>query len=357
MGPICSQRRELIKKGILLPVGLQGFNLSAFPLESEKKIAPVVFRDPDSPLESLGFGSCNRQNLDQSFWNNIVSFNPELWLWLGDNIYGDNLDPKERWKEYNRVLTAPGYEDLMSMSEVIGIWDDHDFGYDNAGSRYDGKAESQQLFLDFIGVPIDSIRRQREGIYTHRRYGPQGRQVSIFSLAARYFRERPDTGASMLGEKQWRWFERQVDNCDSELMIIASSVQFFNPYSGLGLLETWNQYPDDKNRLISLLKKKNRPTIILSGDRHLTEISEGRISQDTRIYEITSSGLTHANGIRLPNSYCTWGQRGKTNFGMLYFDWNGQNPRVEAEIINPQNGEVFKRVRCDFSPSSDTKKV
>ena len=228
MGSIHRQRRAIIKKGMLLPFGLQAFNLAAFPLNSGRNLAEFVTRDPNAPLESLGFGSCNRQTADQSFWNNIVSFNPDLWVWLGDNIYGDNLDPVERQKEYERVLTAPGYEDLRARSEVIGVWDDHDFGYDNAGSKFKGKKESQQVFLDFMGVPIDSVRRLQEGIYTQKVYGPPGRQVSIFCLDARYFRDRPGADASMLGAKQWQWLESQVEKCESELIIIASSILFLS---------------------------------------------------------------------------------------------------------------------------------
>ncbi|MFT2009284.1 hypothetical protein ACMA1I_11470 [Pontibacter sp. 13R65] len=40
----------------------------------------------------IAFGSCNRQNLPQPMWSAIMNDKPNLWIWLGDNIYGDSDD-------------------------------------------------------------------------------------------------------------------------------------------------------------------------------------------------------------------------------------------------------------------------
>ena len=43
-------------------------------------------------IQTIAFGSCNKQDKDQSFWSVIQAHNPDLWLWLGDNIYADTED-------------------------------------------------------------------------------------------------------------------------------------------------------------------------------------------------------------------------------------------------------------------------
>ena len=48
----------------------------------------------------------------------------------------------------------------------MGIWDDHDFGINNGGRGYVDKHASQQLFLDFLGEPASSPRREQYGVYT-----------------------------------------------------------------------------------------------------------------------------------------------------------------------------------------------
>lgn len=45
------------------------------------------------------------------------------------------------------------------MKRVIGVWDDHDYGSNDAGSEMTDKHRNRGLFLDFIGEPSDSERR------------------------------------------------------------------------------------------------------------------------------------------------------------------------------------------------------
>jgi alkaline phosphatase D len=41
---------------------------------------------------------------------------------------------------------------------VIGTWDDHDYGLNDAGKEYSGKVFSQRLMLDFLDEAEDSSR-------------------------------------------------------------------------------------------------------------------------------------------------------------------------------------------------------
>ncbi|MDA0348331.1 MAG: hypothetical protein O3C43_17955 [Verrucomicrobia bacterium] len=50
------------------------------------------------------------------------------------------------------------------------------------------KVETQKLFLDFFNEPVESARRQREGIYDAKVFGPKGKRVQIILLDTRYFR-------------------------------------------------------------------------------------------------------------------------------------------------------------------------
>ena len=70
---------------------------------------------------------------------------------------------------YGKQQSDAGYKalvDYLSHENVIGIWDDHDFGLNDAGKGYELKEFAQQAFLDFFHVPMDSKRRARQGIYS-----------------------------------------------------------------------------------------------------------------------------------------------------------------------------------------------
>jgi alkaline phosphatase D len=45
---------------------------------------------PSTTLTRIAFGSCNHQNAPQHMWAQIASANPQLFLMIGDNVYGDS---------------------------------------------------------------------------------------------------------------------------------------------------------------------------------------------------------------------------------------------------------------------------
>ena len=44
---------------------------------------------------TIAFGSCNHQNKEQILWDDIISEDPNLWIWLGDNIYAGAMDAEQ----------------------------------------------------------------------------------------------------------------------------------------------------------------------------------------------------------------------------------------------------------------------
>jgi alkaline phosphatase D len=52
--------------------------------------------------------------------------------------------------------TAVGYSQLK---RVIGVWDDHDYGANNADRTLEVKKVNRELFLDFIDEPHNTQRR------------------------------------------------------------------------------------------------------------------------------------------------------------------------------------------------------
>ena len=61
---------------------------------------------------------------------------------------------------------------------VFATWDDHDYGFNDAGARFRWRNKAEELFLDFLQVPGDHARRRRAGIYHSRILGPPGQRYS-----------------------------------------------------------------------------------------------------------------------------------------------------------------------------------
>lgn len=289
-------------------------------------------RAPDAPLERIAFGSCNKQYAEQPLWRPIRDHNPDLWIWLGDNIYGDTEDMTTLAARYQQQLRNPGYTALRAEVPVIGTWDDHDYGANDAGREYPKRDSSQQLFLDFLDVPSDHPRRLRRGVYSAHTYGPPGQRVKVILLDTRYHRDplTPDTTSEqryypnatgdILGTAQWTWLEDELRSSDAQIHLIGTSIQALpdvHPW------EKWANFPSARKRLLDVLARTNTPgVVLLSGDRHKSELSRLDDAIGYPLYELTASGMTHhaPPGPEI-NPYRLGPLVVEENFGMLRIDW------------------------------------
>lgn len=263
----------------------------------------------DKPDFVLAFGSCNKQHLQNNLWDDIVNQNPDVWVWGGDIVYSDTEDMTEMKNNYDMLKMDPGYQKLVNSMDVTGTWDDHDYGANDSGLEYPKKAQSQQLFLDFLDVRSGDARRSREGVYGVKDYHAGAHSVRIILLDTRYFRSHltksetenaryqpnPYGQGTMLGESQWQWLTKQLYDSKADFNIIVSSIQFLSNQHGF---EKWGNMPHEVEKLEKIITQSGANNVImLSGDRHISELSMKHIGQlNYPLIDFTSSGMTHSYG-------------------------------------------------------------
>jgi alkaline phosphatase D len=305
--------------------------------------ARTIFCDSDHPesLQLVLFGSCVLQSRVQPIFKTITAANPDLFIFLGDNIYADTVDMEVMQHKYVELAASPSFQLLIEHVPVLAVWDDHDYGANDAGSEYPMKEESKELFLDFWQVPEDSPRRERAGIYASHTYGPAGRRVQVILLDTRTFRDslvrgnphptdalgpyvpNPNPDATMLGEQQWRWLEQQLER-PARIRIVVSSIQVLPEFSGW---ESWANFPLEKQRLLDLIADNGIGGVIfISGDRHFAELSVLRREGEYPLYELTSSALNlrHPSGLTGTNRFRIDGTYLRENFGEIRIRWNAE---------------------------------
>lgn len=328
----------------------------------------------DKPLARIAFGSCAKQDKPQPIWESVIATDPQLFLFLGDNIYGDTTDMSVLKAKYDLLGQQPGYQKLKQLCPVLATWDDHDYGVNDGGADYPKKKESQQIFLNFFGAAENDPRRTREGVYSAHIFGPPGKRTQIILLDERYFRSPLKTGfkpgepgdgyrgkylpntdadATMLGEVQWRWLEEQL-KVPAELRLIGSSLQLIPDEHGS---EAWSNFPRDRKRLFRLLREtKANGVIVLSGDRHLAEVARLPAEHPDGIgyplYEVTSSSLNAPSGnitkagIRFANEINSY-RMGLTffdvNFGNVMIDWEKPDPIVRVQVRDEAGAVVLQQ--------------
>ena len=306
--------------------------------------AATVFAEDSGPaLQRIAFGSCNRDYKPQPLWKPISECHPDLWIWLGDIVYGRADDLTELARKYRSEKNKADYVALRQQCRVIGIWDDNDYGVSDGGKENPNKVECQRLLLDFLDEPPDSARRSRAGVYSAYTFGPPGKRVKIILLDGRYHRDRPGRNADMLGEEQWHWLEQQLTGSEADVNLIGSGIQIIpneHPY------EKWSDFPKSRQRLFDLVATSGaRNVIFLTGDRHLGEISrlvDPHIAQP--LYDITSSGMTHHAKDNFFHSFTHETNRYRCgqnfvdlNFGLITFDWDATSPTVTLQVRDASN--------------------
>lgn len=295
-------------------------------------LIPLLSAAQDS-VDRIAFGSCGHQLGEQFIWNNVVDAEPDLWIWLGDNIYGDTEDMAVLRKKYQQLGDNQNYQYLKENVPVIATWDDHDYGVNDGGKEYPMRKESQQVFLEFFEEPANSPRWNQEGIFTSYNYGSGDGSVKVILLDCRYHRDKRETDGDVLGEEQWKWLETEFRNSSAKVVLVGTGYQFISDQHPF---ETWGHFPSERQRMLKLIKETGvKGVIFLSGDRHFAELSKLEKEElPYPIYDFTSSGLTHANNImieRNPHKVVRYLRR---NFGVIEFDWKNQKVKLQARKLS-----------------------
>jgi alkaline phosphatase D len=293
---------------------------------------------------TLAFGSCNRHNLPQPLWPVIARDRPDVWMWLGDNVYGDTDDPAVLKSKYDAQLQHPGYAAFRrQVPAIIGTWDDHDYGRNDGNKTYPFKARNQQLALDFLQEPPDSPRRRQEGIYAAYIYAVGGKKVKVILLDDRYFQDtlyrdaqqvyHPNPTGDILGETQWQWLRQQLQNSDADAHIIGSGIQFLPTQHRF---EKWANFPAARQRLLALLSETHpKGVLLVSGDRHIGELSRLAVPGLAQpVLEVTSSGLTHpaTQNTSEVNELRVGPLINQKHYGLLRFRQRGRQLFVRASL-------------------------
>jgi alkaline phosphatase D len=298
---------------------------------------------------TIAFGSCNKQYETNLLWDDILINNPAVWIWGGDNVYADTRNMEKLKRDYDTQLNNAGYKDLMATTKILGTWDDHDYGINDGGAEFDKKQDSQQLFLDFLGVSKDDSRRTQEGVYHSEILDTEKGSIKVIVLDTRYFRTalsddnetkkrykpHTDTNGTVLGEKQWEWFENELNNSKADFNLIVGSIQFFSAEHGF---ETWGNFPHEVEKLKRVIVDSNaKGVLLLSGDRHISEFSKVDIEGlDYPLIDFTSSGLTHVYSSYSgePNKTRVGEVVSELSFGLLHFDFEAQTIKMQMRGDN-----------------------
>ncbi len=315
------------------------------------------YREEPPPFR-VALGSCTYINEEQydrpgrgyggenEIFTSISNKQPDVMLWLGDNTYLREPDWNTRTgvlKRYTHTRSLSQMQPLLAATHNYAIWDDHDYGPNDADRSFWNKQttlEAFKLFWPNHSYGIDG----KSGITTRFEWA----DVEFFLLDNRWFRSpntRKTGDRAMLGKEQLQWLIDALAYSRATFKIVAVGGQMLNPAK---VYENYSTYPEEREELLRLIKAENIPGVVfVDGDRHITELSKMDREGTYPLYDLTVSPLTSGPGRNAAEEGNTMLVPGtvveKRNFGVLEFSGTRRDRIMKITIYDSSGLEQWSK--------------
>lgn len=305
-----------------------------FPLSC--KTAPV----PDAKTAfKIAFGSCARVQEDsvQPIWDVVSAHQPDLFFWLGDNVYADTTDPDILAEEYRRQREVTKLVPLLRGIPHLAVWDDHDYMLNDHDRTNPHKEEALHVFKQYwanmsYGLP------DAPGVFFQYTYGG----VDFFFVDSRYHRDPNEDEdipqKTFLGKSQLNWLKDGLKKSTSPFKVIVSGSGWSVAKGSGG--DAWSAYLHERNGLFDFIRDEHiNGVVLLSGDTHVGELNCIPWSEhgDYDLYDLVSSPLAQSPGTdwteRRPEIRIRPVMASGPNVGFLEFDLSGE-PKLTFSLYD-----------------------
>lgn len=292
----------------------------------------------DPPAFTFAVGSCAYVNepaydrpgtpygKDPAIFRSIAALQPAFMLWMGDNTYLREVD---WWSErgmnrrYAHTRALAELQPLLGATHHYAIWDDHDYGPNDADRSWVLKREALGVFRRYwanvsYGMP------GLDGVFGQFEHG----DAAFFLLDDRYHRapnDAPDgPDKAMFGRAQIDWLLDALTTSTAPFKFVVAGGQIVNP---VPVYETMATFPTERQYLLGeLARRRISGVVFLTGDRHMTELQRLDQPGGPPLYDFTSSALTAGSARPAPQERDAPTRvagtlvEGENNFGTVTLD-------------------------------------
>jgi alkaline phosphatase D len=251
----------------------------------------AYFNEPIYDRPGKPYGS------DSSIFETMAKIPASFHIWMGDNWYTREVDYNTVWGLNYRASRDRSHkviQPFMASMPQYAIWDDHDYGPNDAGKSFIFKEDSRKIFKNYSLNP--TYGEEGKGIYTKFSFS----DVDFFLTDDRYFRSepgitdsvegKPSSAKTYLGAQQMEWLTNALLNSTATFKIIVTGGQVLNP---LNKYECMQQYSYEYQQLLHFLSEHSIPGILFfTGDRHHSEVIKLERPGMHPLYDVTISPYT-----------------------------------------------------------------
>jgi alkaline phosphatase D len=325
--------------------------LSGLPDRYLKEQEPFAFRTA-APIGAKGryrvaFGSCARIQLypEQLIWDAVDDWRPDLFLWRGDNVYHDTLEPQIMDEMYRWQRKVPNLERLQRRVPQLAIWDDHDYALNDSDRNNPAKKLAMESFKRYWANPAYGLP-DVPGVFFRHAHG----NVDLFMLDGRWYRdpiEQPDgPQKTLLGRRQLTWLKDELKASRATFKLLVSGSGWSTAKGPAG--DAWSAYLHERDELFEFIRREGiEGVVLLSGDTHVGELNAIPWSErgGYDLYELVSSPLAQ-------DTRTTWLDRrpemrmrevfvGSQNFGAVEIDTTADDPTVSLNVIDARGNRAW----------------
>jgi alkaline phosphatase D len=304
---------------------------------------------PGTPTRfRVAFGSCARvqESRDQPIWRFVAEQEPDLFFWLGDNVYGDSLDPDILAEEYRMQRNVDLLRLFQRTVPQLAVWDDHDYGLNDHDRTSPMREDGLRIFKQYWANPSYGLP-DTPGVFFSYQYGG----VDFFFLDGRYYRDpnvQPDTPEkTMLGTGQLQWLKDGLLKSKAPFKVLVSGSGW-SKAKGLGG-DSWASFMHERDSLFDFIRDNDiGGVILLSGDTHVGELNAIPWSDKGGydFYDLVSSPLAQDSAgtfrtPREPELRIRALYHGLSVFGLIEFDLTG-DPTLRFTLVNEYGNVVWR---------------
>ena len=317
----------------------------------------------------FAFGSCATTGSNHKIFSTIQQRDPLFFLHMGDFHY-ENItanDPARFRRAMDRVLTSKRQSALYRNTSIVYIWDDHDYGRNNADRESPAKPAALETYQQYVPhFPLQTVQGTVRSIQQAFTVG----RVRFIMTDVRSERD-PETepdgpGKSILGKRQKEWLKREFAAArERYALVIWVNIVPWITKGQPGSAHGWEPYSHERRELADYVQQQDlvRRLLILSGDGHMVALDDGTNSNYASQAFGSAFPVMHAAPLdRYPRvkggPYSHGATVKKRLFGIIkdqQFGWmevNDDGNVLEYEVTGRNSsGQQLKgiklRVRCD----------
>jgi PhoD-like phosphatase len=226
---------------------------------------------------TVAVAACARTGSNGAVFDAIRAVHPDLYVVEGDLHYGNvtDTDPGTFLRLYDRVLTAPAQAALYRSVPVAYVWDDHDYGTNDADADAPSREAARAAYRQAVPHHPLPAGSRSGAIYQAFTMG----RVRFVLTDTRSER----SGTSMLGRRQLAWLLNELRTAGRTHGLVV----WVNPDPWIAPAEPgrddWGGYAEERQLIADAIAELGTHNfVMLSGDAHMVALDDGTNSDYSR---------------------------------------------------------------------------